>query len=488
MIIQEKVKSRITSLLIATMALVLSAIFLCTGIRSVFAAGSASINFSSASSSFTKGSTFSVDVTIDTASVATTTAQVIFSYDTTKLQVTNLSSASEPYETQFGSATTGGQIDVTRASLNGNITGSNRFMRVTFKALTSGTTNLALQSTSSVLKADDSSQIWNESLTTANYTISDPPSAAPPSQPVPATPSATTSTPTPSGSPSAPPQPDGAIDNIESNPPAGGIIDVQPEVSERKLKKVAIKLRTMKPVRAKIIYGVDGQLSSSSQETELTSAPEISLDPALLVPGRTYSYKVILTDADGAITETDTQTFRAKGYRLKIIVKNEKGDVQKRTKIILRSEQREGTTDDNGEVIFDDVELGDHTAYYTLNGNDQQHELSIIDNSSIDDNGEDTIPTQLVEIVATSTSFNMLPVIVSLLVLSIFAIGGYSIYKKIVSRNNAILSSASTDMNYQHYNQTSVSDEYQQKNDDAYLKPEPLKVNTIIKPSDIDNE
>lgn len=478
---------------------------LTAGLQLANAAGAATISFSPGSGSYEVGQTFSVNVAVNNGAVATATAQVIVNYDTSKLQLTNLATASEPFETQFGSATTGGTIDVTRASLNGDVTGSNNFMRLTFKALSAGSSSMTVASGSSILKADDSSQIWNEVQTSATYTVTTPATPTPtptpttPSNPTPTSPSTPTSetpaTPTtPTDNTTETPENSSQDQNpIETNPSATGVLEEEPQVAERKLKKAVITLRTKKPVTAKILYGVDGQLISSTPESELSTQQRISLDPALLVAGRTYSYKVVLTDEGGNVTETETKTFRAAGYKLRLVLEDADGNPLARIKVQLRSEPREGTTGDDGIVEFEDVELGDHTAYYSVNGNDQQQTLSVVDNAILDEDGEESVPLQSITLVATSTT-NIVPFVVSGLSLLLFAVIGAVIFKRVRSDRQQAFAGG----NYQGANnvtgdrtQNQLSDSAFTEKDKAesdYLRPAAPEVNKVIEPNNQDQE
>ena len=476
---------------LAVLAFVLASTALTAGLQLVHAAGAATISFSPSNGNYEIGKSFSVNVNVNNGAVPTATAQVILNYDTSKLQLTNLASASEPFETQFGSATTGGTIDVTRASLNGDITGSNSFMRLTFKALAAGNGTVTVTSGSSILKADDSSQIWNESLTTATYSVVAPvivaPTPTPNPTPAPTTPSPTPTnpsspSPTPQNNTANPAQPEANETAVESNPPAAELVDEQPQVTERSLKRVSLSLKTKSPVRAKVLYGIDGQLSSATQETELSTNPTISLDPKLLVPGRTYSYKVVLTDEQGSVTETDIATFRAKGFNLRVLLRDKDNKPLAKVKVTLRSEPREGTTNDEGIVEFEDVELGDHTAYYKVDGQDQQQVLSVVDNATAED-GQELIPFQAIEIIATSDA-NLSALVVVLPVLVLASIGGLVVYLKMrsskkVATNNYGYSPAQNNAEPQ---QDSHESEMKQSTRD-YLNPTPPEVNEVIKPT-----
>ena len=127
-------------------------------------------------------------------------------------------------------------------------------------------------------------------------------------------------------------------------------------------------METSRPVKAKLLYGLDGTLASASSETDFTTAPSVEIPSSMLVPGRTYSYAMALTEQDGTVSQSSTQTFVSKGYRLKLKLVYRDGKPCKRKYVKLNSEPREGTTDDNGEIVFEDVEAGDHKVSFDVAG------------------------------------------------------------------------------------------------------------------------
>jgi hypothetical protein len=87
---------------------------------------------------------------------------------------------------------------------------------------------------------------------------------------------------------------------------------------------------------------------------------QVALDSQSLAPGVTYEYNVIGTDASGKQYSCATKTFKTKGLTIRIVVRDKKGNLLRKTKVYLHSDVKTGTTDDQGVVEFTDVTAGTH--------------------------------------------------------------------------------------------------------------------------------
>lgn len=75
------------------------------------------------------------------------------------------------------------------------------------------------------------------------------------------------------------------------------------------------------------------------------------------------------------------------------------GKALKRHKIHLHSEPRETTTDENGEAVFEDVEAGDHTLSYDVEGETISQGVAVAANEVVDETGTEVeIPEQAIEV------------------------------------------------------------------------------------------
>ena len=149
------------------------------------AAGSASISFSSTSSTVKKGSTVSVIVNEDTGAELAYVIQAFVSYDQSKLEFINIDTSSSAFDLPVASSGGSGSVEISRGVSGGNsLTGSNRLAIINFRVLgDSGTTALSLGSGTD-MRGD--LNIWNGLPST--YTLSLTPADV--VQPAPAVPPA----------------------------------------------------------------------------------------------------------------------------------------------------------------------------------------------------------------------------------------------------------------------------------------------------------
>lgn len=487
------IKHKLIANLVILLGLILAIIIYIGNLDYTRAAGNASIVLSPSSASYETGKTFVTNVQIVTGSEPTQSVQVVLNYDSSKLQLTNIATASQPYETTLVSNTNAGTIDVVRASLDGNVTGTNTFMKLTFKTLATGTATIQVKSGSYISDESepyDNDGIWNGVQNSSTITIKNPTSTPAPSENTNPPTENNNPTPSPNVDPKPPsdqsPTPTENIPPINENPPAGDLVIEQPKVAERKLKKAVFQLKTKVPVKAKILFGLDGQLIHSTEETELSTNPSIQINEKFLEPGRTYSYKVILTDKDGNTTETPTETFRAKGYRLRLVLKDKEGEPLKNLKVVLRSEPREGTTDENGVVLFEDVELGKHTAYFSIQGKEFAQAVQVNDLVSTNEDGEEVIPIQTTEVIVENKGINLILVVTSVLLLIIIIVLILYILKKrnkSTPLNSDDINTTKSPENSSNLNNTiSIDSSSYNDNTEKFLKPQPPEAGRVITP------
>jgi hypothetical protein len=77
---------------------------------------------------------------------------------------------------------------------------------------------------------------------------------------------------------------------------------------------------------------------------------------------------VTVTNAAGKITSSSQAQFTTKGFRLVLILRDKDGSFFKKKKVTLHSDPQTATTDENGQVIFEDVAPGQHNVEIDNNG------------------------------------------------------------------------------------------------------------------------
>ncbi len=417
----------------AVMVVLFSSVFAYRAYNFAGAAGSAAVTLSPGSTSYTVGNAVSVTVGINAGANTAVGADVTVTYDTTKLTYVSKTEAATPLEASLTSQVSAGSIRVARATFGAGGAGSFTFMTLNFTAAAAGAANVTV-STAAVTNAADGSNMWNGAQTAVTYTINSVPSPTPtPTPPPAATPTPTpkpgaTATPKPSTAPTPSPtlapgatavptaapttsggtggtggsaatptpsnEPDGEVLAQQPTPGYAELVADGPTVIKNTTKIVIIGIKTTKPVTAKLAYGLDNQFGITSQPTALGVDHSIEIPTSDVVSGRTYTYKVILTDEAGTVFESGALTFRVKGYRIKLTLLDKKGNPLRKTKVELHSEVRTGETDEDGAVVFEDVQSGPHELHVITSNKKIVTPIAVADVIETAENGEEVIPLQ----------------------------------------------------------------------------------------------
>jgi hypothetical protein len=144
--------------------------------------------------------------------------------------------------------------------------------------------------------------------------------------------------------------------------------------------KATINCTTKTASTAYIRYGIGGQLTSNTAVDASSTTHKITLDPSTLVPGQTYSYVVVTTDASGKVSQTEVQTFKTKGLQVTLTVFDKNHKPLKNKTVTLHSDPLTGKTDDKGNVTFADVPLGNHSVVYTAGKTNYTKEITVLNN------------------------------------------------------------------------------------------------------------
>lgn len=368
-----------------------------------FAAGSANLYITPATTTVDVNNNVTMNVMLDTAGGQVDAAQIFISYDPGKLQYVsadfNGTSLNDfPQTPTVGS----GEVSFIKISFTPQ-SGNLLLAKLTFKAIAgSGSTQLAHTASSeaayqgnSVIGARNGATInLNTPSTTPPPSDGEdgqnpPPSTTPPtssggnqnsgssSGQKPSSGSGGSSTSPASGGNSTPP----AV--IESTNPEGpSISDIQ--VTNIGFKKASIKLNTSKPTTVSVEYGESQSLGSIAESKEAKQEHVVALDNPPLSPGITYSYKLTATDTAGNQTSSDIYEFTTRGYFIIIKLSKPGGEPLAQVPVQLFSQPREGTTDDSGQVEFDNVALGEHTVKYSHEGQNYEQKLEVNDTLSLE--------------------------------------------------------------------------------------------------------
>ncbi|MEK7603006.1 MAG: hypothetical protein AAB459_02055, partial [Patescibacteria group bacterium] len=177
------------------------------------------------------------------------------------------------------------------------------------------------------------------------------PSPAPAPAPTPPPPPSPSPSPSPTPSPSPSPTPTPAPQPTESTPVV--------EEKDVQYTKAKFSVTTLKPVVVYIEYGISN-LSLVTKQSNLGTNHEVALDPANLIPGTTYQYRVVMIDQSGNRTDGEVKQVKTKGFSLKLLITDKNGKPLSKKKIVIKSDPIESKTDNKGVATFEDVTPGEH--------------------------------------------------------------------------------------------------------------------------------
>jgi hypothetical protein len=163
------------------------------------------------------------------------------------------------------------------------------------------------------------------------------------------------------------------------------------------LNKASFNITSAQPVRVFIEYGIDG-FTSSTTPTELGTTHTVALDSARLLPGTIHQYRIVTIDANGTRTDGEVQTFKTKGFTLKMRILGKNNKPLSKQKVVLRSEPMEATTDANGNVTFEDVAAGKHHIEHEQKGKVYSQALAVL-NEIKDVDGVQTADVQNISVI-----------------------------------------------------------------------------------------
>lgn len=136
--------------------------------------GSASLYFSPASATSTVGSTFDIQIMVNTGGEDTTTVIADLTYSSSELEVVSIDDTSSVYDNSAEEDySTAGTILITRyMSGGGSYNGTGEVLTITFSSLAEGTATLAFTSDASLMNDDLTPLDILDSTGTASVTIS----------------------------------------------------------------------------------------------------------------------------------------------------------------------------------------------------------------------------------------------------------------------------------------------------------------------------
>lgn len=293
------------------------------------------------SGSVSKGNILTTSLGLNTAGEGVNGVSAFLSYPADKLEVTSISyggSFAIAAEGSFG----GGSIRISRGNIN-PVSGSVNIATINFRAKSEGSATVSITG-GAVPRASDSSDSYSGG-SGGTYNITASTSAGP----------KTTTPQTTAPSQSAP------------------VVNTQkPMITEVTVSKLAtnsatISWKTDTYTSTTIEYGLEkGNYFLTAANDNLVTNHSIELKSPLLTPGAKIHFRPVSKDGFGNITQGEDQQFQLKGYQIQLKIVDKTGVPFKNTQVYLYSEADKKMTDQNGQVIFDNVTLGKHLAVIKL--------------------------------------------------------------------------------------------------------------------------
>lgn len=285
-----------------------------------------------------KGGNISVQVRLNTAGEAVNAVSVYMSYPVDKLEVTGISFGSSAFGIQAENVYGGGGLKFSRGSIN-PVSGNVNTGTITFRAKALGKASISFSGGSAAPRAADSSDSLNLG-----------------------------------GSSGA------TITIVESLPPE----ETQgPKISEVKVDKVAtdsasISWKTDEKSDSSVEFGLEKDRYFLNQTTkEMVTEHKLIVKSDLFIPGSIYHFRIKSKNSNGDESASSDSSFQLTGFSLKIKLVDANGNPLTNTQVTLFSDPVQATTDQNGEVIFENVIPGKHVVVIKTAFGEKTQEIEI---------------------------------------------------------------------------------------------------------------
>lgn len=419
--IQEVILAAVVSVLVAGAALY-------TITSSKAAAGK--LYLASSASSVQKDATQKVTIRLNPGT-AVDGVEATMTYDASKLAYVSIDTSSSAFSVQLEQTISSGSVKLTRGSLSGAVSADSTVAVVTFKALAgSGSTSLGVSGNATAGGAyiNPATAGLSLSFTTPAPKTSTPaptPKPTPTTQPKTTTPSTSTTQPKTTTQPSSPSSTT-AQPSTTSTSKQSITTETQPQFTTG-----AITVSATKAATVVVKYGTDP--SNLNMEAKVpTSATSQTVKLGSLVGGTTYYYQVVAKNSGGTAT-TPVQSFKTKGFDIKVAVFDKNRRPLAGKKVTLHSDPLTAVTDKEGYAVFKDVAPGDHTVAYEQNGKTLSQPIRVEAAVVTAKSGEQTASVQNFAVVYDVQAMSMLPIVVTVSLLLVVAVAAYLFMRRSTS-------------------------------------------------------
>lgn len=144
-----------------------------------------------------------------------------------------------------------------------------------------------------------------------------------------------------------------------------------------------ITWNTDKKTDSNLEYGLEkDKYLLTVSKPDLVNDHSIQLEKIALSPGTKLHFHVKSKGANGVEAISGDSTIQLKGYKLKLKLTDSNNNPLKNVKVALYSEPRLATTDNNGEVSFNDLTAGKHLLVISLARRDLSIDVMVNDNNN----------------------------------------------------------------------------------------------------------
>lgn len=305
-------------------------------------ASAATLNFSPSSGTYGRGSTLKVNINVNTGGEGVNAVQANFSYPTDKLQFSSISTGGSALSIIAEKSAGGGFVKVAGGNPS-PFSGSKFIAAIYFKVLaSSGSASLSFAQDSAVVRASDNQNVLTGTAT-ASFGFSEK-----------------------------------VVEPTPTEVEEGEI----PKISEVRVEEIGKNSATISwgtdiNSTSVVEYGLSASYGLLASSDELVTEHEIELPQAMLLPGTTYHFKVIVRSEGGREASSQDFSFTTKGYKVIINVTNNEGRPISGAEITLYTEPRKGVTDKQGKVEFADVAPGKHGLIVRYKGATEIKEIEV---------------------------------------------------------------------------------------------------------------
>lgn len=365
-------------------------------------ADASTLYLSPGSKSVAPGSSFTVQVRLNTGGEAVNAVSAVVNYPADKLTANWTSYSSSAFGIQAQDSFGGGTVKMARGNISG-VSGDVNVGSINFTAKAAGSATVYFAGGSKAPRASDSSDSLNLAGSGGGvYAI-----AAGAASSNSGTGGSKTSTPSPTP--------------VGLNLTEVNVINIA-------TNSATITWQTDRPADSTVNYGLyaDKYFLDLSDDT-LATTHSLTLDSSFFVPGTLIHFKVISKDSKGILASGTDTSFRLKGYTIRIKIVDSNGRPIPNLKVLLYSDPLQAVTDKNGEAVFENVPPGEHLVDTQINGKESTSKINVQGNNNFAPQSFN-VPVNSTASLPSLLNSNKLPYFIAVIVAEILIFIGFVVF------------------------------------------------------------